>query len=630
MAITIVANEREFEFPDGTTQEQMGSAIDEFFTGDQVPAQAQQTPQEESFLDASVGTAQALIQGGAVEVGAGISGILEGAMQGDMGAGAQEVERFRQAHAAQTTPRTAAQLQDIGSAVGEFTEKVITPPLAGISGLTTLAETGSIDESVSAIQDVTDKGFIKASADRTMAETGSPALAAGTEAALSVLPDILALKGITMLPKEARRLAAQDIMGKGDISEIAVDLFNTQSKTKQRIGRLIEEGSTNKEVAIFDLKDGLEVDNAIGSFNEAIRIGAPKIKKDKLAIETIKQGFDDGVIAALKGSTPIAKKKMLAMVGTMKKVKQNKLFGMENRPSDIAGDSLMERVNFVYKENRQAGRDLEKEARSLRGQPVEFNTAVDSFIRDMEDMGVTLEGTSFKPNFRGSDIEGSAGAENVISRVVERMAKNFKDPDAYELHRLKKYIDEQVTFGKTTEGLTGKSERVLKKLRANIDGILDKNFPEYDRVNTIYADTINAIDSFQSDAGRKMNLTGDNADKAVGTLLRRLMGNAQSRVNIMDSINNLEAVSRKYGADFDDDLLTQVLFADELDAVFGSVQRTSFRSDIVQAGKDAAKATATQQGAVDLLLKGAAATANKFKGVNQENAFKAIEELLKK
>ncbi len=41
MAITANAQGKKFTFPDGTSQEDMGAAIDEFFSGQQAPEQAQ-------------------------------------------------------------------------------------------------------------------------------------------------------------------------------------------------------------------------------------------------------------------------------------------------------------------------------------------------------------------------------------------------------------------------------------------------------------------------------------------------------------------------------------------------------------------------------------------------------------
>ena len=173
-----------------------------------------------------------------------------------------------------------------------------------------------------------------------------------------------------------------------------------------------------------------------------------------------------------------------------------------------------------------------------------------------------------------------------------------------------------------------------------IDGVLDSNFPAYNKANTQYSETINALDSLQSAAGTKLDLFGDNADKAIGTSLRRLLSNTQSRVNMIDAIDELETVARstekglglRIGKEgqtaFDDDVLTQVLFADELDSMFGAGARTSFKGQISQAIESGSQAA--RRGVIDTALDVGAAGVEKARGINEENAIKSIEKLLRR
>lgn len=396
------------------------------------------------------------------------------------------------------------------------------------------------------------------------------------------------------------------------------DIFTKQSPTKQRIAKLIQEGSTDVETAKFKLLDNI---------NKA----APKIGKDKIAIEAIKQGFDEGVIAAVKGASPADKIKMLKSVNIMQRGKGNKQFAVLNRPSDVAGETLSNTINSVLTANKKSGRELDGVAKSLKGKPVDQSPAVTQFIDDLDSIGVRF-GDDLKPIFKDSNIEGVVPSERIITQVVNRM-KRTKTPDAFDVHRLKKFIDEQVTFGKTAEGLSGKTEGILKNLRRNLDGILDDNFPEYNRVNTVFSETIGALDAFQDVAGKKMNLSGPNANKAIGTLSRRLMSNAQSRVRLLDAVNEIESVAKKHGGSGKlkiegkglgkDDLLTQILFVDELDSVFGPVARTSFQGQIQQGIQ------AATTGKAGLAVKALEKGAEKLQGVNEKAAFKSIIQLLK-
>ncbi|MEW5251651.1 hypothetical protein [Microbulbifer discodermiae] len=352
------------------------------------------------------------------------------------------------------------------------------------------------------------------------------------------------------------------------------------------------------------------------------------VEKDRVAQNAIKQGFDKSIVSAIKRASPEDRQRMVRMLGIRQRGHNNARYSMDNRASDVAGDSLMQRVRHVRLVNQNAGRQLDAVAKALKGKPVDYRAPVDEFLARLREMGVTMD-RRLKPLFAGSDIEGVDAAERVVRNIVARM-RDTRAPDAYDLHRLKRYIDEQVTYGKSKDGLGGRTERILKSLRADLDSALDTNFPEYDRVNTAYADTVNALDALQDASGSKVNFYGDNADKAVGTVLRRLMSNTQSRVNLMDATADLETVAAKYGANFSDDLKTQMLFADELDKRFGATARTSLQGEMQKSINTLANVASGQQSTTGATFDFMRGGLNKVRGINDQNAFIAMRELLRR
>jgi len=394
--------------------------------------------------------------------------------------------------------------------------------------------------------------------------------------------------------------------------------FTGKSPTKNKIVELIEQRAGDKAAAGFELRPPSAIEKAFGGAGK-------RLTSSPVQQEAIKQGVDKGVVSTVAASTGPDTVKMRKMLNIMKRGKENARFALFNRPSDVAGDTLLERFKFVKDVNRKAGQQLDKVAKDLKGKPLDQSVPVNQFMDDLGEIGVKLD-KDLNPIFRDSDIEGSTGAENVIKKIVKRM-RDTKAPDAHDAHRLKKFIDEHVTFGKTTEGLTGKTERILKDLRRSLDDNLDKAFPEYNKVNTTYAETIGAINSLQDVAGRKIDLTGKNANKAAGTKLRGLMSNIQSRANLMNAVEDIEKVAVNNGGKFDDDIFSQVLFADELDNVFGPVARTSFQGQIKQGVTDISDIPISKSGAA---IKAGDFILNKFKGDKEQAAFKAIEQLLGK
>ena len=609
-------------------------------------AQPGQQLQPDFLLASVVEPIRAVTSGITRAAGGGLAGIAAAVTPSlSPGAGA-EVARIAQAEAFKPTTAAGQKgLETLGTLV-QMGVDVFDIPLAGVGGILELISGQGIDRAVETIKAIRGgKPPLKQFGERILEETGDPLAATVAEvvpeAALTAIglpPTISAVtRGARAAEVSAGRAIAPAVKS---AREVGTALFKVQSPTKQRIARLIKGGSTDVETARFKLDAPAQTAGAETptikptipappqtKLQEFLNVGGPRVKTDRAAINAINQGFDEGVIAAIKGSNPADKVKMIKMVDIMERGKANKLFAIKNRPSDVAGDSLMERFRVVSAANKTAGKELDDVAKALKGQQVDFNPSISSFIDDLDSIGVSFN-KDLTPNFKGSDIEGLAGPEAAISRIIKRMA-GTKPPDAFELHRLKRFIDEQVTFGKSAEGLAGRTEFILKSLRRNLDGILDQNFPEYNRVNTTFSETIGALDALQDVAGKKLNLTGPNADKAIGTLLRRLMSNAQSRIRLLDSVDEIEAVARKQGAIFNDDLLTQVLFVDELDAVFGPVARTSFQGQIDQAIKQGVGAVTTRAGALDAALTAAGKAAEKIRGIDEAGAFKAIKELLR-
>lgn len=585
----------------------------------------------------------------------------------DVGAGAEKVKELQEGAFKPETPEGQENLKIFGELVQKGVD-IVNFPISGLFGLSELIAGEGIDKAAESIKSVQDKGFAKTLGQRTFEETGDPLAATIAETFPAFIDVAIGSKAIGSAAKATRSAtdsaikkvsqAASEVPGKilegaaktveaitpaiKEGKEIAKGVFEFQTPLKKRIAKEIEEGSTDVDTAKFKLEPGDKsvTDKPRTKIREFLDIGGPKVKTDKVAVEAIDQGFDGGVVAVIKGANSVDRANMVKQVNIMEKAKKNSLFAMTNRPSDVAGAILMDRLKSVVDANKVAGKELGVVANSLKGQKVDFEPAINSFVDDLGSLGVGLT-DDLKPIFKGSAIEGLSGPEMAIKRMINRM-KDIKNPDAKSLHDFKRFIDEQVTFGKnvkTSEGLTGRTESVLKSLRHNIDSILDKQFPEYDRVNTVFAETIGAIDSLQDVAGRKMDLAGPNAQKATGTLLRRLMSNAQSRINLLDAIVEIDGAAFKHGGSKlpklpgdspgRADLLTQVLFVDELDAVFGTVAKTSFQGDIGKAVKKGVEGITSKSGAIDLGIQVGGKAVEKARGINQAGAFKAIKELLK-
>jgi hypothetical protein len=364
-----------------------------------------------------------------------------------------------------------------------------------------------------------------------------------------------------------------------------------------------------------------------------VRLSGTQVVPDNEAASAIKQGWKDGTVASIKAATDKDRTAMTKMLNIFKMGEKREAFRAMNRPADILGDTVQSRVDFLANSNQQAGKAIDRIAQTkLRGQSVDYDPAVNTFLDDLGSIGVKVEMDQnglAKVNLQGSRIEGDTGAERLLNIVLKRLSKTDA-PDALGVHDAKRFIDTQVNYGKKNlaNPLTAEAEKVVKNLRRNLNESLGEKFPVYKAANEKYSDTITALDDLQKAAGTQIDFDSPNANKALGTAMRKLTSNYGTRANLIDSLDQANQVAGKYGMKLDDDIVNQLIFVNELDRMFGAAAQTSLKgqvSEAMQTGLDIARGNAAQR-AMELV----AEKAQNLRGVNKENALKAMEEILKR
>ena len=361
------------------------------------------------------------------------------------------------------------------------------------------------------------------------------------------------------------------------------------------------------------------------------RLVDDQVRPDKDADSVLKQGWKEGVLANVKSASDEDRQKMQQMLNIHKLGKKSEKFRAINRPADILGKSVDERVKFIDNTRKQAGQEIEKVANEqLKGQPVNYQPAIGQFLSDLNALGVKVEmgedGIA-RAILKDSDIQGDKQAQRLLNTVLERFS-DVKAPDAYGVHSAKRFIDTQVSYGKKNlaNPLTQQAERAVKDLRRNLNQALSEQFPEYGAANTKYSESKTALDNLQKAVGTQLDFDSPNAPSAFGTAMRRILSNYGSRVNVIDSLDDAERVAGKYGMPIKDNLMNQVIFANEIDRMFGAPAATSFKgqiSDALRTGVDIARGGVAQK-AMDL----ATAGLERVKGINEENAIKEMEKIL--
>jgi len=438
-------------------------------------------------------------------------------------------------------------------------------------------------------------------------------VAGAIEPLAALTPLTAEISAILAMPKGARikTITPEQIDSAApSIAKSMAEKFQTPSKKK--IAALIQEDPRNTEVVKYIVK------------------GSGRVGKDKNAMEAIRQGFDESVIAAVKGSKTQDVENMLQMMKVLRAGKKNAVYAAENRPTDIVGDSLASRIKHTVGVKNKAGQDIKAVSRTLRGKDVDYSGAMDGFLGELADNGVNLEYKNGRviPKFKGSAFQGNQASERLIKRIVNRLS-DAAGNDALDVHLAKQFISEEVSFGaKSKSGLPANAEIIVKNLRRGLNESLNDRFPAYRDANSRYSTAKGALDNVQKAVGTSVDLTRANVDKSLGTSLRRILSNAQSRVGLLDSIKELESIVKSTGGKVSDDIISQVIFADELDRMFGAPAKTSLKGQTEQAlrrGADVARGRGLTEIGIDV----AGTLVDKARGVTDEKAIAAIEKLLR-
>jgi len=329
------------------------------------------------------------------------------------------------------------------------------------------------------------------------------------------------------------------------------------------------------------------------------------------------------------------------------------------RPSDIAGDVVVSRIEFIKDTIDNANKVKDDIAtNTFVGLPVDVNRVGSAFTDALARQGVELlpdaNGVLRVPKFEGSKISVDRTAQRVVKDTIKLLSE--AGTDAASLHTLKGQLDALINYRRTSANkLTPDGEKVVKALRQEINAVLRETSPEYARANDIVSKGLDAFERFDDATASGVKIFEETANKTIGTELRKVFSNYTNRVDIQNATGNLEQVAKDFAKgsdsqavielsgqargpkavqtpDFDVNAYDLVRFASAMDDRIKPVAQKSFGGEVGSAVERGVRRAVDPTGATPFM--GAAADIvggmlRRGEPVTDASALNVLEELVK-
>ena len=448
--------------------------------------------------------------------------------------------------------------------------------------------------------------------EETFQKGGGPALSTANQMLPDIVGAMMGLKGVTSPP----RLPSTP---HGTMNSMPIPM-----KMDSKTGRLVNAMSNKGKI-----RSDISAQKPTARTAKYTVTPAGRLVGETLAKKAVSAGWDDSFVAWVKTTDKQTRQNLREMVNIAKKrVGEGKEFTYNGRPSDIIGKSLKTRIDLVKKVQRQSGSLIKKVSKQqLSGKQIDISEALNKFKSQVFELGGKINEKGEIEFGINSQLYGQASKQKAFKDVFAKINTLGDVADGYNAHQLKQFITEYVDFGKgSKDGISANVENVLKGFRKDINDTLKGQSDAYDKVNTSYSQTTQALSDFQKAAGKSIDLFGPEADAATGRVLRKLLSNMQNRENLAATMKAIEDVAVKHGGKYTDDLTAQTKAVNEMERLLGSFAETSFKGEITQAGQRVAENPSIRQLGTEA-VRMSAKQLQKTKQ-NQTAQIRALEELI--
>lgn len=532
MPVIIEANGEKFEFDDGVTDDQISEALDEYFVG--------KNKDEANRL---------------VESDMPLSDNWKDYTDKNVISEVEKIEADKQAERIRNQPTLGDKVLgalDAASVAGSATT-------GGTIGTMLGTVEAIFKQATGQLQGEKPEDIIQRSASNLTFEPR-------TEYGRELLKDLS--KTVGMLPP---------VLGIAPLSSIGQ---STRAASKaagvDKPFNIITDANKTKAQLVEELKAG-NVD--AGNIAKALDANGNLIKNKNLKAAIKLMGDDEsayGMAINLEKMNKPTKKRFNQMLDTIESNYKSKdpTLIMENRPANVIGESLADKILQVDKIKKSANKQIKTAIeKDLTGKKVNTLPTFDKLNNALSENGITVfkdDNGRFKINDQDSLVTlGNDTSKAKIETLVNHLSRG--DIDAPSAHKLKKLIRESVNFDPTgpKNANTGiEIERALKGVASDINTQLGELSPRYKSGNKKFSEVIDGLNKADKMLGKNLMIGDDLADAKLGSLSKRIGSNLSSREQPIMLVRELDRVLGKDNENSLDDIARQVAAVADLEKIF--------------------------------------------------------------
>ena len=357
--------------------------------------------------------------------------------------------------------------------------------------------------------------------------------------------------------------------------------------------RLLKSSRAKKQLLVNEIKKGnpnIElVTKALNDSGDVITRPASKRAVKILGGDHVAQG----TVAVIENMSPASKKILNKQLDNITRGRKEPLFGDANRPSNVLGESILNRAIDIDKINAKAGKTIGNTASSLKDINVDIGGVNNNFLSGLNDLGVTFSKADdgwVTPDFSRSKFNG--GSKQSMTVLINDLLDGSPSFDV--AHKLKRTIRDNIDFESGTGGVgqvKGDSKQLLKSLSSGIDEILDSTSPKYKKANESFAKTVKLKTDFDKLMGKDIDLNDKvSASSILGNKAMRVDSNAPSGVVINKLFTDTDSVLGDFGIRYKDDIPSLRHITNKLNDAFKIAPPNSLKGNIISGGLDVAEA----------------------------------------